>query len=81
MYRFTQSKALPAESCRAVLIANNPFCDYAPESTQIQGILKGTYDGLTTNLEETNAEELAILEATLQKRTLDNSQEKEARGQ
>merc|ERR1740122_677579 len=41
----------------AMQIANNPFGDYAPQSTQIQGILKGMYDGFTASLEKANAEE------------------------
>merc|ERR1719437_132089 len=41
----------------AMQIANNPFGDYAPQSTQIQGILKGMYDSFTTSLEKANAEE------------------------
>merc|ERR1719440_989263 len=35
----------------------NPFGDYAPQSTQIQGILKGMYDAVTADLEKDNAEE------------------------
>jgi len=35
----------------------NPFGDYAPQSTQIQGILKGMYDSFTSSLEKANAEE------------------------
>lgn len=41
----------------AVQISNNPFGDYAPQSTQIQGILKGMYDAFTSDLEKANAEE------------------------
>jgi hypothetical protein len=41
----------------AMQIANNPFGDYAPQSTQIQGILKGMYDAFTASLEKANAEE------------------------
>jgi len=36
---------------------NNPFGDYAPQSTQIQGVLKGLYDAFTTGLEKANGEE------------------------
>merc|ERR1719408_324990 len=36
---------------------HNPFGDYAPASTQIQGILKGMYDAFTGSLEKANAEE------------------------
>merc|ERR1719420_1319891 len=35
----------------------NPFGDYAPASTKIQGILKGMYDSFSANLETANAEE------------------------
>jgi len=35
----------------------NPFGDYAPQSTQIQGILKGMYDAFTGDLEKANAAE------------------------
>lgn len=38
-------------------VAQNPFGDYAPQSTQIQGILKGMYDSFTTDLESANTEE------------------------
>lgn len=41
----------------AAQIAANPFGDYAPQSTQIQGILKGMYDAFTADLEKSNAEE------------------------
>jgi hypothetical protein len=36
--------------------AANPFGDYAPASTQIQGIMKGMYDSFTADLEKANAE-------------------------
>merc|ERR1719161_1124798 len=35
----------------------NPHGDYAPASTQVQGIMKGMYDSFTANLEKANAEE------------------------
>merc|ERR1719424_1316366 len=35
----------------------NPLGDFAPQSTQIQGILKGMYDSFTTDLEKDNAAE------------------------
>jgi len=35
----------------------NPFGDYAPQSTRIQGILKSMYDTFTASLEKGNAEE------------------------
>jgi hypothetical protein len=41
----------------AAQIGQNPFGDYAPQSTQIQGILKGMYDAFTSELEKDNAEE------------------------
>mmetsp|Transcript_81264 Transcript_81264/g.228938 ORF Transcript_81264/g.228938 Transcript_81264/m.228938 type:complete len:724 (-) Transcript_81264:76-2247(-) len=41
----------------AAQTGNNPFGDYAPQSTQIQGILKGMYDTFTGDLEKANAEE------------------------
>mmetsp|Transcript_83100 Transcript_83100/g.240066 ORF Transcript_83100/g.240066 Transcript_83100/m.240066 type:complete len:713 (+) Transcript_83100:52-2190(+) len=41
----------------AVQIVNNPFGDYAPQSTQIQGILKSMYDTFVGDLEKSNAEE------------------------
>lgn len=37
--------------------STNPFGDYAPASTKIQGILKGMYDSFTANLETANAAE------------------------
>eukprot|EP00929_Paragymnodinium_shiwhaense_P111685 TRINITY_DN79_c0_g2_i1.p1 TRINITY_DN79_c0_g2~~TRINITY_DN79_c0_g2_i1.p1 ORF type:complete len:497 (-),score=211.34 TRINITY_DN79_c0_g2_i1:155-1645(-) len=41
----------------AAQIASNPFGDYAPQSTQIQGILKGMYDTFVADLEKANSEE------------------------
>lgn len=41
----------------AMQLSNNPFGDYAPQSTQIQGILKGLYDAFTDSLKKMNAEE------------------------
>merc|ERR1719310_267100 len=41
----------------AAQVGQNPFGDYAPQSTQIQGILKGMYDAFTSELEKDNAEE------------------------
>jgi len=75
----------------AAQIANNPFGDYAPQSTQIQGILKGMYDAFTADLEKSNVEEsekqkgfealmktkkaeLAALEETLDKTTMDQAE-------
>merc|ERR1719377_189130 len=45
----------------------NPFGDYAPASGQIQGMLKGMYDSMTSDLESKNADQ-AILQATLSKK-------------
>jgi len=72
-------------------VENNPFGDYAPQSTQIQGILKGMYDAFTGDLEQANAEEsgeqksfeqlmatkkaeLATLQATHERHTLDKAE-------
>merc|ERR1740130_695862 len=72
----------------AAQVGQNPFGDYAPQSSQIQGILKGMYDAFTSDLEKDNVaeaesqksfeeimatkrEELATLEATLQKQESD----------
>jgi len=44
-------------SLSAAQLGNNPFGEYAPQSTQIQGILKGMYDTFTGDLEKANAEE------------------------
>jgi hypothetical protein len=41
----------------AAQVGQNPFGDYAPQSTQIQGILKGMYDAFTAELEKDNANE------------------------
>jgi len=38
-------------------VSQNPFGDYAPQSTQIQGILKGMYDAFSQSLEKANVEE------------------------
>jgi len=80
--------AFVGKGMSAAQIGQNPFGDYAPQSTQIQGILKGMYDAFTADLEKDNAEEadaqksfeelmatkrqeLATLEATLQKQETD----------
>merc|ERR1719473_1919453 len=52
--RFWSSKG---PSFSGAQIAQNPFGDYAPASTVIQGILKEMYDGFTSSLEEANADE------------------------
>jgi len=44
-------------SLSAAQLGNNPFGDYAPQSTQIQGILKGMYDTFASDLEKANAKE------------------------
>jgi len=41
----------------AAQVGQNPFGDYAPQSSQIQGILKGMYDAFTGDLEKDNVEE------------------------
>merc|ERR1719269_19481 len=41
----------------AAQVGQNPFGDYAPQSSQIQGILKGMYDAFTADLEKDNAAE------------------------
>merc|ERR1719453_1741149 len=51
----------PAQFAKHELVAaqtgQNPFGDYAPQSTQITGILQGMYDAFTADLEKDNAEE------------------------
>jgi len=51
---FSQSRS---SGYSAAQLDQNPFGDYAPQSTQIQGILKGMYDAFTSSLEKANAEE------------------------
>merc|ERR1719281_102711 len=46
-----------SEGMSAAQVGQNPFGDYAPQSTQIQGILKGMYDAFTGDLEKDNAAE------------------------
>jgi hypothetical protein len=46
-----------AQGLSAAQVGQNPFGDYAPQSTQIQGILKGMYDAFTSDLEKDNAHE------------------------
>merc|ERR1719178_499037 len=41
----------------ATQLGQNPFGDYAPQSSQIQGILKGMYDSFTADLEKDNVAE------------------------
>merc|ERR550514_902834 len=38
-------------------VNQNPFGDYAPQSGQIQGILKGLYDTFAAKLEKINVKE------------------------
>jgi len=47
----------PSKAMSAAQVGQNPFGDYAPQSTQIQGILKGMYDAFTMDLEKENANE------------------------
>jgi len=49
--------ALQQKKASALQVGNNPFGEYAPQSTQIQGILKGLYDAFTQGLEKANGEE------------------------
>lgn len=51
------AKQKAAGGVSATQVGANPFGDYAPQSTQIQGILKGMYDAFTADLEKDNAEE------------------------
>jgi len=68
--------------------SQNPFGDYAPQSTRIQGILKSMYDSFTGDLEKDNAEEgekqkaFEELMETKKKelRTLESSLEDETKG-
>mmetsp|Transcript_27638 Transcript_27638/g.82393 ORF Transcript_27638/g.82393 Transcript_27638/m.82393 type:complete len:691 (-) Transcript_27638:47-2119(-) len=72
-----------ADEIAAVQIANNPFGDYAPQSTQIQGILKSMYDSFTSDLEKANVDEAKkqksfeeLMETkTAEKKTLEGSLE------
>jgi len=54
---FVQNPAASIKGMSAAQISQNPFGDYAPQSSQIQGILKGMYDAFATDLEKDNAEE------------------------
>jgi peptidoglycan hydrolase CwlO-like protein len=56
--RFVQNPgSFAKEGVSALQSGQNPFGDYAPQSTQIQGILKGMYDAFTSDLEKDNAAE------------------------
>jgi len=48
---------LHGNAMSAAQLGQNPFGDYAPQSSQIQGILKGMYDAFTGDLEKDNAAE------------------------
>lgn len=52
-----QDFAAGSHAMTALQIANNPFGDYAPQSTRVQGILKAMYDAFAADLEKSNAEE------------------------
>jgi hypothetical protein len=49
---FVKSKGMIAAQT-----GQNPFGDYAPQSSQITGILQGMYDAMTADLEKDNANE------------------------
>jgi len=69
----------------AAQVGQNPFGDYAPQSTQISGILQGMYDAFTADLEKANvaeAESQKSFEALLatkksEQATLVSTQEKQ----
>merc|ERR1719408_382407 len=46
-----------AKMSAAQVKGENPFGDYAPASTAIQGLLKGMYDAMVSDLESKNAEQ------------------------
>jgi len=46
-----------AKSMSAAQTGQNPYGDYAPQSSAIQGILKGMYDSFAADIEKDNAEE------------------------
>merc|ERR1719217_425149 len=60
----------------AAQVGQNPFGDYAPQSTQITGILQGMYDAMTADLEKDNANE-AESEKSFQEIMATKKQEKE----
>jgi len=45
------------KSMSAAQTGQNPYGDYAPQSSAIQGILKGMYDSFAADIEKDNAEE------------------------
>jgi chromosome segregation ATPase len=57
MFLSTPEKFTGHAASLAQVGEKNPFGDYAPQSTQIQGILKGMYDAFTSDIEKNNAEE------------------------
>jgi DNA repair exonuclease SbcCD ATPase subunit len=63
-------------SLSATQVGHNPFGDYAPQSTQIQGILKGMYDSFSADLEKDNAAE-ASSEKSFQELMATKKQEQE----
>jgi len=52
-----EAVASPTSRVSAMQVGENPFGDYAPQSTRIQGIMKGLYDSLAAELEKDNAGE------------------------
>jgi len=46
-----------SEGAAFLQASNNPFGDYAPASTQIQGILKNMYDTMVSSLQDAHTEE------------------------
>jgi len=46
-----------ARGASLLAVNHNPFGDYAPQSTRIQGVLKSLYDSFTSDLEKANVEE------------------------
>merc|ERR1719498_1208342 len=60
----------------ATQVGQNPFGDYAPQSTQIQGILQGMYDAFTADLEKDNAND-AEAEKSFQELKATKKQERE----
>jgi len=51
------STVAKAGGASAMQLGENPFGDFAPQSTQIQGILRGMYDAFAADLEKANVEE------------------------
>lgn len=59
LHRFLDkpSEFVSRSGLSAAQVGNNPFGDYAPQSTQIQGILKQMHDDFTASLKKAVAEE------------------------